>query len=329
MQCQAEERVKAPTANASGSCVLCGDRLSVVLPDVSDNRFGVPGAYSVCQCSGCGLEQTDPRPSPDELKRLYETYYNFGGERGTSYTELREKFFASPLYRIWLTLDGDGSFHTRKGRGRLLDVGCNEGRGLKIYQRNGFLAEGLELNVKAATVARKAQFTVHEALLEDFFPSVGYDVVVLSNVLEHSLDPRRMLSDIARILRPGGQIWISCPNSQSWFRRVFGRAWINWHIPFHIAHFSPETLRKVLSETGFVEIDLNQITPALWVASSMITSMFGRRGEPTKQLRSSFLVLALLGLTRTLLSPLIYLGNCRGRGDCLIAVAQVTNAKSG
>jgi hypothetical protein len=61
----------------------------------------------------------------------------------------------------------------------------------------------------------------------------------------------------------------------------------------------------------------------------MITSMFGRRGEPTKQLRSSFLVLALLGLTRTLLSPLIYLGNCRGRGDCLIAVAQVTNAKSG
>jgi SAM-dependent methyltransferase len=303
------------------ACVTCGAETTEVLPQVVDTRFGVPGEYVICRCSVCGLEQTLPRPLPDDLKQLYETYYNFGGERGTTYTRLREWFFASRLYRIWLTLDGDGSFHTRNGQGRLLDIGCNEGRGLKIYRQNGFSTEGLELNPRAAQVARSAGFTVYETLLEDFHPATTYDVVVLSNVLEHSLDPKRMLQDVARILEPEGQVWISCPNNESWLRRVFGRAWINWHVPFHIVHFSPSTVRELLVETGFAGVKVRQITPALWVASSTITHIFARAGRPTRQLRNPFLVLALICFARTVLFPLLYLGNRLGRGDCLVVVA--------
>ncbi len=277
-------------------------------------------------CGHCGLEQIDPRPVPDDLKKLYETYYNFGGERGTTYVRLREWFFASRLYRIWLALDGDGSFHTRKGSGRLLDIGCNEGRGLKIYRRNGFRPEGLELNARAAEVARAAGFTVYETLLEDFYATAPYDVVVLSNVLEHSLDPKHMLRDVARILKPGGQVWISCPNSQSWLRKLFGRAWINWHVPFHIVHFSPRTLRGLLVEAGFTGITFRQITPALWVASSIITRMFAHAGRPTRQLRNPSLILALMCFARIVLFPLLYIGNRLGYGDCLVAAAEATLA---
>jgi SAM-dependent methyltransferase len=304
-------------------CIVCGGETNDVLPQVMDTRFGVPGEYGICRCSACGLEQTLPRPNPDDLKQLYETYYNFGGERGTTYTRLREWFFASWLYSIWLTLDGDGSFHTRRGEGRLLDIGCNEGRGLKIHRHNGFSAEGLELNPRAAAVAKSEGFTVHETLLEDFHPASSYDVVVLSNVLEHSLDPKRMLFDIARILKPEGQVWIACPNSESWLRRLFGRAWINWHVPFHIVHFSRTTLRGLLAETGFTDVELRQITPALWVASSIITGMFARKGRPTKQLRNPFLIFSLIGFVRAILFPLLYVGNRLARGDCLVAVAKL------
>jgi SAM-dependent methyltransferase len=305
------------------SCAICGAATNETLPQVVDTRFGVPGEYVISRCSVCGLEQTLPRPLPDELKRLYETYYNFGGERGTAYTRLREWFFGSWLYRSWLGLDGDGSFHARKGRGRLLDIGCNEGRGLKIYKHNGFSPEGLELNRRAADVARSAGFTVHETLLEDFHPAAAYDVAVLSNVLEHSLDPKRMLEDVARILKPGGQVWISCPNSESWLRRVFGRAWINWHVPFHIVHFSPLTVRSLLVETGFTGVTVRQITPALWVASSAITKLFARATRPTRQLRNPVLVLAFIGFARAVLFPLLYLGNRLGRGDCLVVAANI------
>jgi len=101
-------------------------------------------------------------------------------------------------------------------------IGCNEGRGLQIHRANGFEAEGLELNEVAAEEARAKGLTVYAEAVEDFQPEQPYAVVVLSNVLEHSLDPRNMLFHVQRILKPGGKVWISCPNSRSWLRYVFG-----------------------------------------------------------------------------------------------------------
>ena len=86
----------------------------------------------MAKCHNCGLFQTIPALDPEQLKELYETFYNFGGEKGTIYTKFRELFFGSFFYRFWMALDGDISFHSRKGRGRLLDVGCNEGRGTEV-----------------------------------------------------------------------------------------------------------------------------------------------------------------------------------------------------
>jgi SAM-dependent methyltransferase len=306
------------------ACLLCGGILTVLLPGVSDTRFGIGGSYDIFQCTACGLEQTYPAPSPDELKALYERHYNFGGERDTAYTRIREWFHFSPVYLLWLLLDGDISFHRPKGVGRLLDIGCNEGRGLKMYSRNGFQAEGLELNETAAHVAREKGFTVHTCLLEEFQPCDLYDVVVLSNVLEHSLNPREMLAAVRRILKNNGQVWISCPNNQSWQRKIFGRNWTNWHVPFHIVHFYSLTLKRVLLESGFTKVEINQITPALWVASNLILSVFARPNRVTKELRNALLLMSLMLFVRSLFFPILWIGNLFERGDCLIAVARKT-----
>jgi SAM-dependent methyltransferase len=302
-------------------CVLCGGGLATVVRDVTDTRFGVPGRFAIARCQACGLEQTLPRPSQAELIRLYEEHYNFAGATGRSYLKLRRLLHAPALYRLWVALDGDISFHDRRGRGRLLDVGCNEGRGLAFYRANGYDAEGLEANPVAAAAARAAGFTVHGDDLAAFRPAQPYDVVVLSNVLEHFLDPKAALADIARILRPGGQIWISCPNARSWLRALCGRAWINWHVPFHIVHFTGPRLARLLEEQGFALREQRQITPALWVAQSLIALAFARPGETTRALRNPLLVAGLMAVARGLAFPLLWLGNRLGRGDCLIAVA--------
>lgn len=303
-------------------CLLCGSALEATLTGLSDNRLGTPGTYEIHRCVRCGLEQTYPLLSSSDFKKLYEDHYNFGGEKGTAYTRLREWFLSSRAYRLWLALDGDNAFCTRTGAGRLLDVGCNEGRGLQTYRHNGFAAEGLDLNRTAARTARELGHTVHEVPLEDFQPEAPYSVVVLSNVLEHTLDPKRMLLDAARILESHGQVWISCPNSQSWLRWLFGRSWINWHVPFHISHFSPQNLRQLLAETGFAEIKMRQSTPAAWVASSILVSVFARPERATRQLRNPMLFAAVMLLVRVLLFPVLFLGNRLGSGDCLIATAR-------
>jgi SAM-dependent methyltransferase len=313
--------VKQIAAVEKPVCFLCGSEMEATVTGLTDNRLGSPGSYEIRRCVHCGLGQTFPTPSASELKELYETYYNFGGETGTRYTRWRERFLFSFLYRVWIWLDGDVAFHQRRGPGQLLDIGCNEGRGLRIYARNGFKVEGLELNETAATVSRKAGFDVHTCLLEEFSPVDGYDVAVLANVLEHSLDPQKMLRDVHRILAPGGQVWISCPNSQSWLRKVFGASWLNWHVPFHIFHFSPKTLRRLLEDTGFAKVELSQITPALWVTQSLLVHLFAREGKKTRQMRNPFLTLFFMVFARFVLFPVLWLGNRLGQGDCLLAAA--------
>jgi len=302
-------------------CVSCHCPLGKIIDAVFDTRFGIGIPYIISKCKNCNLEQTTPLPNQDELNSLYDKYYNFGGEQNTRYTQLRAKFINSFLYRVWLAIDGDISFHRVSGTGKLLDVGCNEGRGLEFYRSHGFSAEGLELNSKAAEVARSKGFTVYGSTLEGFATEKKYDVVVLSNVLEHSLNPGEMLEHIHRLLNPGGQVWISCPNSRSWLRSAFGRYWINWHVPFHIVHFSAETLRQVLQKSQFEIVSMRQETPALWVAHSVISRLFAKPGQPTRQLRSAALVASLILLIRGLFFPLLLLGNLSKRGDCLVMVA--------
>jgi len=315
-------RVAEDEMEKYGSCMLCDGRLDMLVKDLYDTRFGIKKNYDLSICTACSANQLSSPPSSDQLKVLYEKYYNFEGLKQESYNRIRSGFLQSLLYHIWLTIDGDISFHNQKGSGRLLDVGCNEGRGLSIYQKNGFEAEGLELNEQAAAEARKRGFNVDTDPIETLQPKDPYDIVVLSNVLEHSLDPKDMLTHVARILKPGGQVWISSPNVDSWQCSVFGRYWINWHVPFHIVHFSRSTLTNILKETGFEIQEIHQVSPALWVAHSIIVRLFAQFGRPTKQLRNPFLVAALLILIRILFFPLLWLGNSLGRGDCLVVVAQ-------
>lgn len=303
-------------------CLNCKFPVHVDSDVLFDTRFGIATPYWSSHCDNCGLEQTTPLPNQAELNELYEQFYNFSGERNTRYTRIRAWFINSFIYKIWLAIDGDISFHRMSGSGSLLDVGCNEGRGLEFYQSHGFSAEGLELNGKAAEVARAKGFTVYCSTLESYSAETKYDVVVLSNVLEHSLNPGSMLQHIHQLLNSNGQVWISCPNSQSWLRSVFGRYWINWHVPFHVVHFSQDTLRGVLKKSQFEIVKMRQETPALWVAHSIIARLFAKPGQPTRQLRSAALVAALILLIRGLFFPLLWLGNLSKRGDCLVVVAR-------
>jgi 2-polyprenyl-3-methyl-5-hydroxy-6-metoxy-1,4-benzoquinol methylase len=313
--------LQPPATPKAGACLLCGAGLVQTETGLFDTRFGIDGIYSFARCQTCELEQIQPLPTGAHLKHLYESHYNFGSEKGTLYTKLRERFLSSFAYQWWCRLDGDISFHTRVGKGRLLDVGCNEGRGLRIYSRHGFQAEGLELNETAAGVARRAGFAVETVSLSEFQPRALYDVVILSNVLEHALNPVDMLKDVARLLKPRGQVWVSCPNGKSWMRNIFRSSWINWHIPFHISQFSTATLNKVLTQAGFKTVESTQITPALWVASSVIAALFAKEGRVTRELRNPILVLCLLVISRFLFFPALWLGNRLGRGDCHLLLA--------
>lgn len=303
------------------TCLICGWELKPILTQLSDDRFYSPGTYDILQCCQCGLEQTWPQPNPREIGEIYKRYYNSDCEKAETYTIIRRRFINSPWYRLWLKLDGDVCFHLRQGKGRLLDIGCNEGRGLGFYSQNGFQPEGLEINEKAAAVARERGFMVHTVSLEQFNPSGFFDVIVLSNVLEHALDPIGMLKHVHRLLQPNGQVWISSPNADSLWRHRLGRYWIHWHVPFHLWHFSPRSLEEILTMARFQITEMQTFSPAIWIAQGLSLAM-GRKLNLSNCLYRSPAVISALTITMRLLLPIIRGNSNSLSGDCLIIRAR-------
>jgi 2-polyprenyl-3-methyl-5-hydroxy-6-metoxy-1,4-benzoquinol methylase len=99
-----------------------------------------------------------------------------------------------------------------------LDVGCGTGALLaELHRRGTSRLCGIEVRADVAEVAR-ARDCVDEVIVGDV-ESEGtspgaetFDLVVASHLLEHLVDPWRMLSRLERWIRPGGQLVGAVPN---------------------------------------------------------------------------------------------------------------------
>jgi 2-polyprenyl-3-methyl-5-hydroxy-6-metoxy-1,4-benzoquinol methylase len=111
---------------------------------------------------------------------------------------------------------------SRRAPGRVLDVGCSDGRFGAAAALHGHTVHGLDLHKHDGVGSRLEEFTEVD-LNVDLPPEVelaAYDTVVCGDVLEHVADPLRLLADLTARLRPGGQILISVPNFAHWYPRA-------------------------------------------------------------------------------------------------------------
>jgi SAM-dependent methyltransferase len=139
-----------------------------------------------------------------------------------------------------------------------MDLGCSTGVLLLLLQEAGFTElAGLEPLPSAVEIACEARGLDVEVGWITSIPDDGqYDVVVLSHVLEHVLDPRAALGQVHHHLAPGGLLIVEVPNSHRFHEYI--------HIPFqdfnteHINHFSPAILSAFVDSVGFECIELQQ-----------------------------------------------------------------------
>jgi len=132
-------------------------------------------------------------------------------------------------------------------------VGCSIGLFLDLARDRGWDGLGLELAPRALAYARETYgLEVLDILLEDAgFEPESFDAVGLLSVLEHANEPRRMLADCARVLRPGGAIAIVVPNVDSLACRVLHEQARTFDGRNHLIYFSPATLADMLRRSGF------------------------------------------------------------------------------
>lgn len=219
------------------ACVACGSAQA--------RPLGVKNEFEMVSCRECDSVYTPYSPWYSSAL-FYTGFY------------LNEDELSPPAFVNTRLEEITAQFAPYRKSNRLLDIGCGAGNLLQAARKNGWNSQGLDVSAGAVKHVREQGFEVFEGELGDAaFPAGHFDVVTAAELLEHLFDPRPLLQEVARILRPGGLFWTTTPHARGLSARVLGLRWRCVWPPEHLQLFSVRGLTKLLRDAGFRELRIN------------------------------------------------------------------------
>jgi 2-polyprenyl-3-methyl-5-hydroxy-6-metoxy-1,4-benzoquinol methylase len=209
---------------------------------------GTKNNYLINQCAGCRTLYArvvfEDEQTAGEVQDLYDHYYDHAN------------FTLHPAVAISLQKVMD-SFKGFRKTGKLLDIGFGEGGLLSVAEKNGWECYGTELSPQALKYGTDRNWTVSKDALNDSrFPKEGFDAVTLIELIEHVPNPDDFLQTAYALLRPGGVLYLTTPNTRSLNRRWLGIDWSVISPPEHITIWSPTGMKKALERNKFTPKDI-------------------------------------------------------------------------
>ena len=131
-------------------------------------------------------------------------------------------------------------------RGELLDIGCGKTPYKKYLLENSTITNYVGLDIENALVydaSVKPDFTWDGIKMP--FGNGQFDSAFGTEVLEHCPKPEIILNEVNRVLKPGGVFFFTVPF-----------LWPLHEVPHDEYRYTPFALRRLLAETGFVNIDI-------------------------------------------------------------------------
>lgn len=234
-------------------CFLCGaDDFDVVYEAQYDREKDVDPVQKfrasgdellidqLVKCRRCTFQYVNPRLRGD---LIFSGYTDGEDPTYVSQIDARERTFAQSLDEIERAVGAPG---------RLLDIGTAAGAFVAAARARGWQAEGCEPNRWLARWG-SAHYgvTIREgSVFEQPYAEGTFDVVTLWDVIEHTLNPRDMLEQCRRLLKPGGVLVVNYPDIGSSIARALGRRWL-FLTSVHLYYFDRNTIARMLVTTGF------------------------------------------------------------------------------
>lgn len=234
------------------------------------------------ECLECGLIWLDKDKWPSDMSNHYSSVYYDESYRGRD--NLNEAFG----YRFRM-LD-----KYMPNPGKILEIGAASGDFLSMLKNRGYEVYGVELS-KRASVRAKENYGIDLfcGILNDaHFVSGFFDYVVMYHVLEHIPNPKEILREIHRILKPGGILLIEIPDPKSFDAKMSRRLLLSiLDCPHHIYAFPQKFLKNIAVQYGFsILFSENSFSflmaDILNKTKKIIREIFGKNKILTKKIQS-------------------------------------------
>jgi 2-polyprenyl-3-methyl-5-hydroxy-6-metoxy-1,4-benzoquinol methylase len=207
--------------------------------------------FTFVRCKKCGLVQRNPQPLKEEITARYsrtfgKDYLSYEIENENNFLKLQQlALLDAGFYKL------EKSLRANNDNFSLLDIGCATGALLASLRETGWRVTGVEISPSAEYGRNVRKLDIRNLTLEENkFPNESFDVVLASHLIEHLNDPRSFLSEINRILKGNGYVFITTPNISGFQARLFG-GWWRSAIFDHLYLFSVNTLKKMFKNAGF------------------------------------------------------------------------------
>jgi len=230
-------------------CPLCSSEKIFFYLKCVDN-FISKEAFDIYKCRTCNFEFTQDSPGETEIGRYYDSdAYISHSNTSKGLTNKIYHFVRNIMLCRKRELVKKFTGHKK---GTILDVGSGTGHFAGFMLKSGWEVTGIEINEKARDFSK-----IHFGL-KIFAPQEiltlqpdSFDCITLWHVLEHFQNPLKYISDIFRLLKPGGTCIIALPNCNSYDAIFYKKSWAAYDVPRHLWHFSPATFSIFSEKAGF------------------------------------------------------------------------------
>lgn len=241
------------------ACLFCGSK-TVLDSGLPLNTYN-GRAFTYVRCGTCRLTSIDPIPDQKDLEKMYPPSYQQGAVRRVVDCQKKQPGLRYSYDRLFSIIRSRGAAVT------VADFGCGNGQFVYNALQHTISMEGVEFNATQVetlnAIIPETRFYTVDAFFEI---DQRYDVIVLSNVLEHFTEPGKMVTALLNKLNDKGMLLVEGPledntslvNASRWLylrlRKKLSSGYATHHAPTHIFYSNYTNQLHFFEHSGLVTL---------------------------------------------------------------------------
>jgi 2-polyprenyl-3-methyl-5-hydroxy-6-metoxy-1,4-benzoquinol methylase len=225
------------------NCPICGIK--------SEKAYTIRGV-GIYFCKICLIGFTHPGPTLPEYKKMdfHSDALNSDINEPQKLTIVNLPYDWARLIKIQISM----VVRNLEEGSEILEIGCGEGLLISELEKCGYKVTGIEPSSSASRRAQNKGLNVINGLFPEVALKNKYDLIILSQVLEHISNLDGILNELRKII-PSGYLLLTQTNFKGLIPTIKKGNWYAWVPEQHFWHFTLNGLSNYLSKRNFEKVE--------------------------------------------------------------------------